>query len=315
MAENMTCPYCNTRIHVTDKQLYEDISCLKCKGKIPGGVGVGQCSIVSVSIENILCDYADELQKYMERYRNESWNINYNLISLKTKPGDEPLERQNGDDDMKYSYKKIRYYNFGFIRENRSNIAETKTIVLKTFQWRPNENFFKQIEDHLNHADVIILNIDVTKLPALYYNLDVKENELAIGWNFEDIYNMLEEFAFYWSQSSGTLNCKIAIMLGKMEYLRRYPLIKSNGAYRRLLQYPYKWDCNSMDRLWIKEENEIIREFLTEIHEKKLFFNDNKLLGAHFFLFPQVNSCYEMDVETQNCCMFSPLLWACDYNY
>lgn len=287
--EEKICPYCYKNIQGCYGTVDEDSICPHpdCGKKIPK-IYLQYPTKHVASIVNNTCaikDFGDEIEDYAK-------NDNAEKISSRV----EYYESDESDDN-------VRFILYEYIKEEFSLITETVVIAIHKCIWN---DINRVTVSNIEHASAILLNIDISELKALYFNLGIKRSRKDFeNWNSKSIGKFVREIADYLKRNQ--LTRKVAILFGNLQYLRNHPYFRDEKRYQRLLEIIQDWTSDYADRKWIVDADETIRDLLMELGEERLIKDADGMSDLKFFLYP--SSEYRMTSNTF--WMMAVLLWIC----
>jgi hypothetical protein len=285
MIKEKICPYCSKSIAGNYSNIDEDLKCPKCKTMIPKMyLKYPNRHVISLSAKENLSDYPKELELYLKnsivegRYSRAECYVNED-------------------------YPNIRLVLFEYLVDDYSFKRQIEVIVFHSFDYSENGSLPKA--DLMNASD-IILNLDITDLPALYFNVGISRDENFIeSWVPSQSKNLVREVLDYLTNNN--MAHKVAIAFGNMSYLSNSNYFKTNEEYKKLLRGHHGWKSDYDDRMWIKDANNTIIRFLREIGEERLVEDVLLLPASCFFLYS--DSKHRM--TSHMFWMMSIMLWIC----
>ncbi len=192
---------------------------------------------------------------------------------------------------------------FEYLKEESS--ARTETVVLAIHKCVLNSNERLPASD-IEYASAILLNIDISELKALYFNLGIDRSpEEFKKWQPRNTGILIREVSDYLRRNQ--LSRKVAVLFGNLQYIGNHPYVYENQKYKNLLEITRDWTSNSDDRKWMAKANDTVRDLLLELGEERLIKDADTMSGTKFFLFP--SSKYRMTSNTF--WMMGILLWIC----
>lgn len=283
--EEKLCPYCYKSIRENYRSTEDDLICPhpNCGKKIPKiYLQYPVRHIVSIYNKQDFHDYGYELGEYTK-----------NQI-------------------VEYMYSRVEYYTlqedvqiilFEYLREEFSNSTETVVLAIHRCVWDEKNSI---PTDHLEHAASILINIDITELRALYFNLGFERTQKEFQkWEPGKVGVFIRNVSEYLRRSKQPR--KVAILFANMQYLRYHPYVKEDTNYQKLLEITREWTSDYGDRKWIIESDKIIRTLLLELGEERMIKDADMMTDLKFFLYP--NSEFRM--ASNSFWMLAVLLWMC----
>lgn len=197
----------------------------------------------------------------------------------------------------------LQFIQYEYVKEEFSSYKETVVLAIHRCVW--NSDVGRPISD-IRHASAILLNIDISELRTLYFNIDKERSrEDFKNWHPKNIENFIRDVSCFLRDNN--LNKKTAILFGNPQYLRSHPYISEDNRYLGLWEINRDWDSNFNERKWVSEANITIRDLLMELGEDRLVCDADTMPNVKFFLYP--SSKYRMASNTF--WMMAVLLWIC----
>lgn len=283
--EEKLCPYCYKSIKGNYGSTEEDLICPhpNCRKIIPKVyLQYPVRHVISICNKTDLQDYSYEIGEYA---KNETVEFMYSRIEYYT--------QQNN----------VQIILFEYLREEFSNSTETVVLAIHRCLWQENKGL---PATDIDHADAVLINIDITDLKALYFNVGIERSpEEFAKWRPGKNGVFIREISEYFrkNQCSG----KVAVLFANMQWLRNYPCVRDNVNYGELLEITREWISDYEDRKWIIESDKVIRRLLIELGEERMIKDTESLPDIKFFLYP--SSKFRMVSNTY--WMLAVLLWIC----
>ena len=283
--EEKLCPYCYKSIKGNYGSTERDLICPHpdCRKIIPKVyLQYPVHHVVSICNKTDLRDYSYEIGEYA---KNETVEFMYSRIEYYTQQDD------------------VQIILFEYLREEFSNSTQTVVLAIHRCLWQENTGL---PEVDIDHAAAVLINIDITDLKALYFNVGIERSpEEFTQWSPVKHGAFIREISEYFRKNQ--CSCKAAVLFANMQWLRNYPSVRDNVNYRELLEVTREWISDYEDRKWIIESDKVIRRLLIELGEERMIKDTESLQDLKFFLYP--SSKFRMVSNTY--WMLAVLLWIC----
>lgn len=287
--EEKLCPYCYKSINGNYGTVDEDLICPHpdCGKRIPKVYLQYQTKHVASIVKKIgsddFKDYGYEVADYAKSDNAEGINTR--------------AEHCDSDDEN------VKIILYEYLKDEYSTNTETVVLAIHRSNW--DEGFRRSVSD-IEHASSILLNIDISELRALYFNLGINRSPYEFkGWHPKDIGKFVREISDYLRRNQ--LTRKVAILFGNFQYLSRHPYVREDKKYQELIEITKDWTSDHIDRRRMTEANNTIRDLLTELGEERLINDADTMSDLKFFFYP--SSEYRM--ISNSFWMMAILLWIC----
>lgn len=283
------CPYCFKSIKGNYGSTNEDIHCPHpdCGKKIPKL-------------------YLQHIEKHIASIvngKNERDDFGYEVGCFAKEDNAETkscrAEYLESDDD------KVQFVLYEYPKDDYSEGTETTVLVFHRCEWNETETGGIP-EREIKFASAILLNIDVTQLKALYFNVGISRTKAEFDqWQPRKINGFIRAVAKY--LKSNHLIRKTAITFKNLQGIREYAFFQNTAKYDSLLDSMQEWSGGPDDRRQIIEKDKIIRDLLIELGEERMIMEGNEFSGQMFFFYP--SSEYRM--TSNNFWMMAVMMWIC----
>lgn len=283
--EDKLCPYCYKSIKGNYGTVDEDFVCPhpNCGKTIPKiYLQYPVRHVVSISNKENFSDYGFEISEYA---KNKTIEFTYSRVENYT------------------VHPSVQLILFEYLREEFSNTTDTVVLAIHRYVW--NDNTGIPISD-INHAASILLNIDITELKALFFNVGIERSvDEFSNWIPGQTGRFIRAVSDYLRRNQ--LSRKVAVLFGNLQELANHPYVREDNQYQKLLEITQEWTSDYADRKWIMQSDKIIRNLLLELGEERLIKDADTMADLKFFLYP--SSKYRMTSNTF--WMMAVLLWIC----
>lgn len=287
MMEEKLCPYCYKSIKGNYGSADEDLICPHpgC-GKIIPKIYLQYPVKHVASIVNKTCniyDFGYEVADYASSDNAEGVTSRAECY-------------ESADDNVKFIL-------YEYLKEEFSTSTETVVLAIHRCIWDGTDG---RPINHIEHASALLLNLDISELKALYFNLGIDRSLVDFAnWQPRNSGNFVREVSEYLRRNQ--LTRKVSILFGNLQYLRRHPYVREEKRYMGLLEITQDWTSDYADRKWMVEADNTIRDLLMELGEERLIKDADTMSDLKFFLYP--SSKYRMTSNTF--WMMAILLWIC----
>ena len=285
--EKKICPYCYKSIARSDLNAEEDQPCphSDCMKTIPK-IYLQHPTKHVASIINKNCKIRDFGYEIADYAKNEN-----------AEGTDSRAESYDSEDEN------IKFILYEHLKNGYKSETETVVLAIHRCFWDSDSGL--PVSD-IKNASSILLNLDISELRALYFNLNLdRSKEDFKNWEPRKSGRFVREVSDYLRRNE--LKKKVAILFGNLQYLRRHPYVNEEKRYLDLLEITKEWVGDDDERDLIKETNNTNRDLLMELEEDRIIKDADTMSGGNFFLYP--SSAYRMASNTF--WMLAVLLWIC----